>query len=215
MPKQRSLIMLIGTVLGITALFTGLYLGGAFRKPLTELTVATLYPDSFRKLEDFALSDQHGQTYSLNELRGHWSLLFFGYSYCPDICPNTLYMLNQVDKLINTDATAYPVKIVFISVDPARDTPDRLKEYVGYFNPRFVGLTGAQEQVDKLVTSLGVYYRKQESTDRNTYLVDHSAGLFLFNPAAKPQALFSAPHDAEKLAHDILLITQYFGNHHA
>jgi protein SCO1/2 len=214
MSKQRSLFMLISGALAITALYAGLYLGGAF-KPLPELTTATLYPDDFRKLEDFALSDQHGQTYTLDDLRGHWSLMFFGYSYCPDICPSTLYLLTQTDTLLGAENTAYPVEIIFVSVDPDRDTTDRLKEYVGYFNPEFTGLSGAQEQIDKLVNSLGVYYRKQESGDGHTYLVDHSAGLFLINPAGKPQALFSAPHVPEQLAHDILQITKYYGHNNA
>jgi protein SCO1/2 len=215
MSNQRNLYMLAGSILAVAALFAGLYLGGAFRKPLSDLTTATLYPADFRELEDFALSDQQGQTYTLDNLRGQWSLIFFGYSYCPDICPMTLYLLNQVDALVNAGNPANPVEIVFVSVDPERDTSDRLKEYVEYFNPRFTGLTGARQQIDRLVNSLGVYYRKQESSDGKTYLVDHSAGLFLINPAGKPQALFSAPHMAENLARDILLITEYYGHDNA
>ena len=214
MQKPRIFITLTGAVLAIAASMAGLYFGGAFRPPLPELAAATLYPESFRKLDDFALTDQDGQTYNKNSLRNHWSLLFFGYSYCPDICPTTLYLLSKLNKEINTADVKHPVQIVFVSVDPQRDTPDRLKEYVGYFSPDFTGLTGNKEQIDKLVKSLGVFYRKQPAAEGQNYLVDHSAGLFLINPSAKPQALFSAPHDVEHLAHDIRLITDYYGDKH-
>ena len=212
MPRRRYLFFTVSGVLSLAALLAGLYLGGALHKPLPELKSATLYPDSFREIADFALSDQNGQTITLSDLTEHWSLLFFGYSYCPDICPNTLYLMSQVRKLVNSPTTEHPIQFVFVSVDPDRDTPRRLKEYVEYFDAELTALGGEKDQIDKLVNSLGVYYSKQNSEDNQNYLVDHSAGLFLINSEGKPQALFSVPHNPDDLAHDIKLITEYYGN---
>ncbi len=212
MPRRQYFLLITSGIVSLAALLAGLYFGGAFHKPLPNLNSATLYPSNFREIADFALTDQNGQTTTLNDLEGHWSLLFFGYTYCPDICPTTLYLMTQVKALLNTSDAQEPIQYVFISVDPQRDKPQRLKEYVEYFDTAFVGLSGKKVEIDKLVSSLGVYYRRQEAEDNENYLVDHSAGLFLLNPDGKPQALFSAPHDATKLAHDITLITEYFGN---
>lgn len=212
MSQRRYLFIVTGSLLSLAALLAGLYLGGAFRKPLTDLSSATLYPPDFRKLADFELSDQDDQTYTLNQLKGQWSLIFFGYSYCPDICPTTLYLMQQVNLLRKESDTPHPLQYIFVSVDPDRDTPERMKEYVQYFDPDFIGLSGEKDEIDKLVNSLGVYYHRQTPADDENYLVDHSAGLFLINPDGEPQALFSAPHTATNLAQDINLITEYYGN---
>lgn len=212
MPIQRALYILFGGIMATAALLAGLYFGGAFHQQLPQLLSATLYPADFPKLADFALSDQNGQTYTQAELHKRWSLLFFGYTYCPDICPTTLHLLNQLELPLGGDGGSASVEIVFISVDPERDNATRLKEYMGYFNPRFTGLTGEHSQIDRLTRSLGAYYHKRDTVDGNSYLVDHSAALFLINPAGKPQALFSPPHTVEKLSHDIQIIIEYFKN---
>jgi protein SCO1/2 len=174
--------------------------------------VATLYPDTFRPLADFELSDQQGQTFTKAALQDRWSLLFFGFTYCPDICPMTLTMLRQVKSGLEKHGIT-DVQTILISVDPQRDEPARLKEYIAFFDPQFIGLTDTTPEHKQLATlagSLGVYYGKSgtESGDNPNehYLIDHSAGIFLIDPRTKTFALFSAPHDADAITRDLIAI---------
>lgn len=208
--RRRLLQLLSVSALAALALAAGLYAGGAFRQPAPELEGATLYPPDFRPVADFALRDQRGQSFTLADLHGRWNLLFFGFTSCPDICPTTLQTLQQVDAALERE-TQEAVRVVFVSVDPARDTPDKLAGYLDYFNPEFIGLTGPHEQLQPLVQSFGVYYTRPENTADGGYLVDHSAGVFLVGPDGRPKALFSAPHQAERMARDILRIRQHSG----
>lgn len=211
--------ILIASVLGVAALLTGIYFGtlnsrdqGNQDKTRAALIAATLYPVDFRPLADFELSDQRGQIFTTGQLAGSWSLVFFGYTYCPDVCPLTLTTFKQIKaELIKRlpAASAANVNFILVSVDPERDTPDRLKEYVGFFDPKFIGLTDISErqtQLTSLTRSLGAFYAKQDTETGKTYLVDHSAGIFLINPQARIHALFSAPHRAVDIAQDILTI---------
>ena len=149
------------------------------------------------ELPAFALRDQHNQAFDVARLRGKWSLLFFGFTRCPDICPTTLATLKQVHQLLgekNKD-----IQYVFITVDPERDTPELLGGYVDYFNPDFLGVSGPASELDKLTQALGVYYRLGPNTTGD-YQVDHSAAVFLVDPQARLRALFSSPQNAQHMA---------------
>ena len=205
MLKQNPLIIVIA--LGITALLAGLFLFQTTRPDPPQLLSATLYPSDFRPLAHFELTDQTGQLFSKNQLRGKWSVLFFGYTYCPDVCPMTLTMMNQINHKLEQRATS--IQTIFVSVDPDRDTSVRLQDYLTFFNPKFIGLTDTtpdHNEIKKLTTSLGVFYSRPDSQQSKNYLVDHSAGIFLINPDARAHALFSAPHHAETIAQDIFNI---------
>jgi len=115
-----------------------------------------------RELPDFTLIDQHGKTLTKSALIGHWTYLYFGYTHCPDVCPTTLTALAAMDKLMHGKiADKDRPEVIFISVDPARDTPATLAEYVPYFNPRFVGATGSPAQLESLTKPLGINFAKQ------------------------------------------------------
>lgn len=158
-----------------------------------------------RVLGDFSLVDQHGEPFSVERLRGRWSLLFFGFTYCPDICPSTLYDLRQVsDASADGDAGEAAPQVVFVSVDPERDSPERLGEYVSWFGPDFVGVTGAAEQLAALTRRIGVAYRVEEhAPGSQDYSVDHSASVFLTDPQGRLHGVFPAPVEAGAMAHDL------------
>jgi cytochrome oxidase Cu insertion factor (SCO1/SenC/PrrC family) len=130
----------------------------------------------------FVLVDQEGRQRSDKDFRGRWVLLYFGYSYCPDVCPTTLaVMANTLDRL---GPQADRVVPVFVSVDPARDTPAVLKAYLAAFGPRFVGLTGKPEAIARLAHAYGVYYRNRPLPG-GTYSVDHSSAIYLLDPEGR------------------------------
>lgn len=130
----------------------------------------------------FTLTDQNGRPFTEADLEGSLTLIFFGYTYCPDICPLTLQSV--ATALDDLGADAGRVMPVFVTVDPERDTPERLKEYVAWFDPRIVGLTGTREQVEGIKAAYRVYGQKVEDPERgpDDYLVDHSAVIYLMGP---------------------------------
>ncbi|MDX1381174.1 MAG: SCO family protein [Xanthomonadales bacterium] len=158
-----------------------------------------------RVLGEFRRVDQAGEAFSLEDLRGRWSLLFFGFTHCPDICPSTLYDLQQVSQSMEAGAAAAdPWQVVFVSVDPERDTPERLGEYVSWFDPDFVGVTGAPEQLAPLAMRIGVAFRIEDhEPGAANYAVDHSASVFLTDPQGRLHGVFPAPHDAATMARDL------------
>jgi protein SCO1/2 len=151
----------------------------------------------------FTLTDHHGRPFTEKNLREQWTFLFFGYTYCPDICPTTLAVLKQVDKLLREQkATVHP-RVIFVSVDPGRDNLEQLAGYLSYFNPAFLGLTGPEEEIQALTRPLGIAYWFAKDKESNpNYLVDHSASILLVGPQAQLRALTSPPHNAEAIATD-------------
>ncbi len=152
---------------------------------------------------DFALVDGQGQPFSLENLRGHWSLLFFGFTNCPDVCPSALYDLNLVSEQLEASqrAGSADVQVVFVSVDPERDTPEKLSQYVSYFNPGFIGVSGSNEQLAPMTMQMGIAYRVEEhEAEAERYEVYHSASIMLMDPRGRLHGVFPAPHNAEKMA---------------
>jgi protein SCO1/2 len=156
-----------------------------------------------RALKPFTLSDHTGKPFSRDSLRENWTFIAFGYTYCPDICPTTLAVLSQTADLLNQDAQGSRPQFIFVSVDPDRDSLDRLATYVPYFNPEFIGATGPEADLQQLTGQLGILYRKVKDEETALdYLVDHSASIVLTDPQGRLQAVFSAPHDARTMASD-------------
>ncbi len=161
-----------------------------------------------RTLAAFDLVDENGQAFTLERLRGHWSLLFFGFTHCPDICPSALYDLAQVYQSATTaNPAGSPLQVVFVSVDPERDTPERLAEYVRYFDPDFHGATGSPAQLNALAMQIGVAFRVEpHEPGASGYSVDHSASILLTDPNGRLYGVFAAPHTTEAMARDLLAI---------
>ena len=162
-----------------------------------------LWPKS-KALTAFALEDHHREAFTLDRLTGRWTLLFFGYTHCPDVCPVTLTVLkNAIALMGKADADAELPQVVFVSVDPERDTLEHLAPYVSYFDPDFLGVTGSDENLATLARQLGILYLRAESDANGDYLVDHTAAVFLIDPRGHLVALFQAPHAPERIARDV------------
>ena len=166
---------------------------------------ATRWPAT-SALKAFSLTDHHGQAFNLKRLQTRWTLFFFGYTHCPDICPSTLAMLNAVTQQLEGTHASNQLQIVFVSVDPARDTVAVLKPYIDYFNPAFIGVTGTPAAITQLTQQFSLpVVRLGEGED---YQVDHSSTLILTSPEARQYAIFSSPHDALKIAQDLIGLIQ-------
>ncbi len=177
------------------------------QSPVSSLLVL---PDA-RVIADFALTDQHSQPFSLADLRGKWSLLFFGFTNCPDVCPGALFELQRVNESMQqtVGAKADRLQILFISVDPERDTAAKLEQYLAYFDPGFIGVTGDQVQLLPLTRQLGIAYRIEEhDPGAPQYDVAHSASILLTDPQGRLYGAFPPPHDAEKIVADLLAIIE-------
>jgi protein SCO1 len=169
------------------------------RPPVLEQ--ATLF-DAPRALPDFSLVDQAGRPFGPDRLRGHWSFVFFGFTNCPDVCPTTLATLAAARKALGDPRPGDAPAVVFVSVDPGRDTPELLGRYVAYFDPAITGATGTREAIAALTTALGVAVIIGPPAADGSYAVDHSAAIFLVDPEARVAALFGAPHEAGAIARD-------------
>jgi len=158
-----------------------------------------------RVLADFQLLDGDNQAFTRTQLQGHWSLLFFGYTHCPDICPITMSELAKSSTLLlrSEDAAARAVQVVFISVDPARDPPELLKNFARYFNERFTAATGSVEQLTTLTDSIGARHRRLTEQGAD-YRVEHSSDVWLIDPQARLYAKFPAPQHAPELARSVI-----------
>lgn len=148
----------------------------------------------------FTLVDQNGKTRTQADFAGKLMLIYFGYTFCPDVCPTGLQRLSEgLDAL--TDAERAQVTPVFVTIDPARDTPEVLKEYVAQFHPDLVGLTGTTEQVAGAAKAYRVYYRKSDQTkDQKDYLMDHSSIIFLMGKDGTYKAHFTHETKPEDIA---------------
>ena len=172
-------------------------------RPKTPEIEGLLWPQS-KALSEFTLEDQHGKAFTLDRLTGYWTLLFFGYTHCPDICPVTLSVLrNAVALMAEAAPDTEPPQVVFISVDPKRDNPEHLGAYVSHFNPAFLGVTGSEANLQAFARQLGALFVLSEPDANGDYLVDHTAAIFLIDPRGRLVALFQAPHSAERLARDL------------
>jgi protein SCO1 len=161
-----------------------------------------------RPMPDFALVSQDEQPFTRERLRERWSLLFFGFTNCPDVCPGTLTVLAQMEKSFQDLPADQRPQIILVSVDPERDTPQQLSTYVKFFSATFIGVTGSKENIQSFTQAMGVPVAISKSSD-GSYSVDHSASIFLIDPNADFRALFSTPHDATKIAADYRLIIEH------
>lgn len=211
---QPGLILLFVLIAG-AAVAAGLWFGATTFRGLSSPVPVTLQQGTLlgqpRLLADFALIDQDGQPFTLASLQGGWTFLSIGYTQCPDVCPMTLATLDAVARRIAEAADGRRVearpRILFVSVDPERDTPERLAQYVRYFNPGFLGATGDEIQLRALTAQLGLPYARVEGQDTAMgYLMDHSASILLVDPQGRLTAIFSTPHDAGAMASDFLTI---------
>jgi len=180
-----------------------LFMYQAFQGGRTPPEYATVWPTPL-PIPDFELTDQSGQPFSRDSLRDRWSLLFFGFTHCPDICPATLQQLAIARSRIE-DAGHDTPDIVLVSVDPERDTPDVLAPYVRHFGAEVKGVTGDLTELRKLTSTAGIYFEKSSQAD-GSYGVDHSVVVLVIDKDAAIHASFGAPHDIDRFVHDLPII---------
>jgi len=171
---------------------------------------ATLLPQ-LKALPPFSLVDQQGNAFDNQQLLGHWTFLNFGYTHCPDVCPTTLALLADMDSRLASIRDKTPYEIAFVSIDPERDSQQRLGEYVGYFDAEFLGVRGDDAALQQLTRPLGILYQKVPTPNSAMgYVMDHSASIALIDPKGRYYALFSPPHDAAAMAEDFKHITSRY-----
>ncbi len=208
MKKLFPILIMFAAVAG------GLWLGTIFQdrgngvetstpsmRSISQHAVALVPP---KPVQPFKLIDHHNNPFTQESFKKKWTLMFFGYTHCPDICPTTMQILADVDKrLLKTESELHKdTRVVFISVDPKRDSAAQLAKYVPYFNSSFLGVTGEPEQIKQLTKQLGIMHMQVKQGEG--YLVDHSASILLFGPDAKLHGIFSAPHETERMLQDYI-----------
>jgi len=206
--KIRRILFVV--ILGIVATAAGIWSANIIldrQVNLKELE-ATRFPVA-RQLAPFTLVDHNNEVFNETTLRQRWSFLFFGYTHCPDVCPTTLSVLNSVaQQLQDVDAD---VRFVFISVDPERDTPEKLARFVSYFNKNFIGVTGSEQQIEQFTRELGIMHMRVAAEENATgYLVDHTASVLLIDPDGRYHAVFSPPLSAGKISDDFRKILKAY-----
>jgi protein SCO1/2 len=191
MKKRWMMVMLIGLLLAACS-----------------HTFAGVAPSPIGPAPDFALIDENGQPFKLSDLRGKWVLLAYGYTHCPDVCPLTLSHLRDVKKTV--DPNSDQVQVVFVTIDPARDTPDIMQKYVGHFDQqfdhKFKGLSGTPEEIAAAAKPYNVKYEKKETGSADGYSMAHTAEVYLIDPQFNWRMTFPFGVKAEEIAADL----QYF-----
>jgi len=211
----KTALLLIGVMFAL--------LGCEQAVEIPETEGAFVFPEAVT-LENFELI-HHGQgRYDINSTKGKWSLFFFGYTRCPDVCPTELFMMAEMMRKIekNPSQVVQPPQVVFVSLDPQQDSPESLQQYAGFYHPSFIGVTGKQSAVDQLSKSMGVYYERVYHLNgkvlifdpedgvpeglENSYLINHSSSIFLINPDGKMHAVFTTPHEPDVMIRDLAAI---------
>jgi protein SCO1/2 len=207
---QRITLLVIFAFL---ACVLGVFVGKHWQKPLAQQVQATLLPQP-KTLSSFTLTGANKKSFTNQDLQNHWTLLFFGFTNCGYVCPTTMAVLKQVYSNLQADKQTLP-QVIFVSIDPERDTLSRIQKYVTSFNPNFQGVTGSKQQLDKLTKELNVLYMKVKSTGGDQkksrdYQIDHSGTVLLMDPEGQLFAVFSMPHDADSITKDFETITSRF-----
>ena len=211
-PPKSNRLLLVAVL--VTALGAGLAIGVWIRGSpvsLEDINATVLEPPA--ALDEFELTAHTGTPFSLESLKGKWTFMFFGYTHCPDICPTTLSTLVKMDLLIAEQDPQSDSQVVFVSVDPERDTVEKLSQYIPHFDPSYIGVTGNRAEINRFTRRLGILHVRAGEEGSEDYLVNHSSSILLFNPDGSLRALFSGvPHDPADLADSFLKILQLSGH---
>ncbi|MDX1442382.1 MAG: SCO family protein [Gammaproteobacteria bacterium] len=171
-------------------------------EPPPTATAGTTLPQP-RPLPEFSLPTVNGE-FTREDLTGTWSLVFFGFTNCPDVCPNTLFMLDKVVERFDAQSDKANPQVVFISVDPQRDDPATTAQYAHYFNEDFVGVSGQAASLDRISEAMSVAYGYEEEGD--SYTVVHSSTVILIDPQGRMHTIFTPPLHADKITADLINI---------
>lgn len=197
-------------VAGVAAALGALLAYRTLDRPPAAPKTAALLIQPARPLPAFSLSGDDGAPLTPAALAGHWSLLYFGYTHCPDVCPTTLADLSRMLAALGGLSPAEQPRVYFISVDPRRDSLALLRQYVRYFNPRFLAATAPAAALEKLTRPLGVAFSYDPPDGSGNYGVNHSAAVFLLNPRGEEAAVYTPPLVPARMAADYRAIVGYY-----
>ena len=189
--------MKIKVILSVIVVIAVLAAGVYFLRPHTFHGTVIQSPEA---AYDFTLTSANGDV-SISSFRGKIVLIYFGYTFCPDICPGTLG--NVAQALRDMGAQADDVQLIMVSLDPERDTPEKLAEYMGHFHPSFVGVTGSKEKLDEVASLYGIFYQKAEGSDATGYLIDHTATLMVLDREGYLKLVFPFGVTSQEIADDL------------
>jgi len=200
--------LVIGLVFGLVMLITHLLV----KPPAPPSELEGVLRKDFRPISAFELQSHGHGPITASSLHGKWSFVFFGYMSCPDVCPNTLHELNQFRSLLADETGAEPedMQVIFVSVDPARDSTENLASYVRHFHKSFIGATAGKGAIERLTRQFGAGYVIEGETESGQYLVAHTSAIFLIDPSGRLVASFSQPHYAATLLSQYQKIKTYF-----
>jgi len=201
MVKNPGLIWLI-SLFGVIVLITSFFLIEPYKIKGSEITTSVQAPK-------FTLDSSQGNLFSLEEHRGKFLILFFGYSYCPDICPTTLYKLKTVKEELGKNSDQ--VDVIFITVDPKRDTQDKLAKYLQSFDDSFYGLTGDESELEPVWKGYGVFRQENLAEGSIDYLVDHSTRLYLIDKGGNLKATYFVDVTVSDLVSDLKYLIKKTG----
>jgi protein SCO1 len=189
-------------VLAVVALLAGLLAASyVLTPPQGPALRAGMLPPPPRALPDFRLTNQDGQPFTPPDLQGHWSLVFAGFTHCPDICPTTLAQLKTLHGRLREQQR--PLNVIFLSIDPDRDGPAQLSSYVRYFDPSFTGVTAPEPELARFTRGLMLTYLKVPGASPESYSMDHSAALALLDPQGRLAGFFSPPFQLDDMTADL------------
>lgn len=157
-----------------------------------------------RPIDEFTLQSAAGTPFTRADLGGHWTVVFAGFTFCPDVCPTTLTELKAVKAQLGDSADA--IRFLFLSVDPERDTPEKIGQYLRFFDPGFIGATGDAASLEKLGANLGFVYAKVPGATPESYTIDHSTALILIDPQARVAGYLTPPFKPDAMAADLKAI---------
>jgi protein SCO1/2 len=213
--NNKQLLKAFYVIAILASLGLGVVLGAQQFSPAAPLGVARLLPEP-KSLPDLALENHRGEAVGANVFRAHWSLVFFGFTSCPDLCP---LELQKLGKVLNLMGAGDELQVIFVSVDPERDVQDKLADYVGFFHPQIIGLRGSNSELAKFSQFFGAAYDRSAIVDTklltipaginmptdvgDQYQVNHSARVFVVNPAGKFIGSFAPPYTAEDILSDM------------
>lgn len=197
---------------GIVALMTLFLLGGCGKKEEAGQMILSPAQSEFKNTDvtgldygkDFAMPDHTGKMRTLADFKGKAVVVFFGYTQCPDVCPTTMTEMANVMKQLGPQAEK--VQVLFVTVDPERDTPELLAKYVPSFDSRFLGLTGDKAATEKMAKEFKVFYQKVPGKQEGSYAMDHTAGSYVFDPQGRIRLFIRHGQGPEPIAHDLKLL---------
>ncbi|MBS0199600.1 MAG: SCO family protein [Proteobacteria bacterium] len=209
MPK-RSLVILLVLAVAVAGLFAGLAVFGDRAAPPVQTRAVQLFPQP-RAIPAFSLQRGDGSALTADTLRGHWTLVFIGFTHCPDVCPTTLALLSSAQKQWRALPEASRPRLLFVSVDPGRDTPRQVEAYAHGFDPDTLAATADLKPLEAFTHSLSMVFMRSEppaGAPANTYSVDHSAAIVVLDPQVRMAGTITPPFDPQAIAADMTALSQ-------